>query len=51
MNKHKVTKIIYLNKYTKWKSLKEVINNLLNIEFSQSFINNLVEYKDLFYEK
>lgn len=38
-----IKKIIYLNKFTKWKSKNEIIENFKNLEFSQKFSLELFE--------
>jgi len=41
-----ITKIIFLNKYTKWKSKEEIIENFKNIKLDELFLNQLRHIKN-----
>lgn len=40
-----ITKVIYLNKYTKWKTKEELLQRLQEIKFDELFIDELIKVK------
>lgn len=41
-----ITRVIHLNKYTKWKSYEELIERLSNIKFDEELIDQMIKVCD-----